>query len=45
MLVTLLLSNAIFIETLPIYLNKAISEMAAIIFSVVGVLFIGEVFP
>lgn len=41
MLVTLLLVNAACLETLPIYLNKAMSEFAAILFAVIGVLFIG----
>ena len=41
MLVTLLLFNAAALETLPIYLNKAMSELAAIMFAVIGVLFIG----
>jgi metal transporter CNNM len=45
MLVTLLLCNAACLETLPIYLNKAVSELAAILFSVVGVLFAGEILP
>ena len=45
MLVTLLLCNAACLETLPIYLNKAVTEAAAIIFSVAGVLVIGEIIP
>jgi hypothetical protein len=45
MLVTLLLVNALALETLPIFLNKAVSELAAIIFSVIGVVIVGEVLP
>ena len=45
MLVTLLLCNAACLETLPIYLNKAVTEIVAILFSVVGVLFVGEIIP
>jgi metal transporter CNNM len=41
MLVTLLLLNAASLETLPIYLNKAMSEFWAITVAVVGVLFVG----
>ncbi len=42
---TLLVCNAGFLETLPIFMNKAIHEIAAILFSVLGVLFLGEIFP
>lgn len=45
MLVTLLVCNAGFLETLPIFMNKAMSELVAILFSVLGVLFLGEIFP
>lgn len=45
MLVTLLLVNALALETLPIFLNKAVSELAAIVFSVIGVVIVGEVLP
>ena len=45
MLVTLLLCNAACLETLPIYLNKAVSEFWAITISVIGVLFVGEIIP
>ena len=45
MLVTLLLCNALCLETLPIYLNKAVSEFTAILFSVIGVVVAGEVIP
>jgi len=41
MLVTLLLINAACLETLPIYLNKAMSEISAITVAVIGVLFVG----
>jgi metal transporter CNNM len=45
MLVTLLMCNAAALETLPIYLNKAVTEFWAIAISVVGVLFVGEIIP
>lgn len=45
MLVTLLLINACSLETLPIFLSKAVTEFVAIIFSVIGVLFFGEIIP
>jgi metal transporter CNNM len=45
MLVTLLLINAAGLETLPIYLNKAMDEFLAILIAVVGVLFIGQLIP
>jgi metal transporter CNNM len=45
MLVTLLFSNALCLEALPIYLSKAVSEAYAILFSVIGVLVVGEIIP
>lgn len=45
MLVTLLLVNAGALETLPIFLNKTVSEFVAILLSCVGVLFVGEIIP
>lgn len=45
MLVTLLLCNAGALETLPIYLSKAVSEFVAIMFAVIGVLLVGEIIP
>jgi metal transporter CNNM len=45
MLVTLLLCNALALETLPIFLSKAVSEFVAIIFAVFGVLVVGEIIP
>lgn len=45
MLVTLLLVNAMALETLPIFLNKTVSEFVAILLSCVGVLFVGEIIP
>lgn len=45
MLVTLLLVNAMALETLPIFLNKTVSEFIAILLSCVGVLFVGEIIP
>lgn len=45
MLVTLLLCNAGALETLPIYLSKAVSEFVAILFAVIGVLLVGEIIP
>jgi len=45
MLVTLLLINAACLETLPIYLNKAVDELIAISIAVIGVLFIGQIIP
>jgi CBS domain containing-hemolysin-like protein len=45
MLVTLLLVNALALETLPIFMNKAVTELTAIVFSVVGVVIVGEVLP
>lgn len=43
--VTLLLCNAVAMEALPIFLDKIMSEVAAIIVSVTAVLFMGEIFP
>ena len=45
MLVTLLLCNAAALETLPIFLSKAVSELVAIFFAVFGVLVVGEIIP
>lgn len=45
MLVTLLFCNALALETLPIYLSKAVSELVAIGFAVLGVLVVGEIIP
>ena len=45
LLVTLLLMNAIAMETLPLYLDKVVPEYLAIIISVTLVLFVGEVIP
>jgi CBS domain containing-hemolysin-like protein len=45
MLVTLLLINALSLETLPIFLAKAFTDFEAILFSVIGVLFCGEIIP
>jgi CBS domain containing-hemolysin-like protein len=45
MLVTLLLINAACLETLPIFLSKAVSELVAILFAVGGVLVVGEIIP
>lgn len=45
MLVTLLLVNALSLETLPIFLAKAFTDFEAILFSVIGVLFCGEIIP
>ncbi|GMH43539.1 hypothetical protein BSKO_11461 [Bryopsis sp. KO-2023] len=44
-LVTLLLCNAIALEALPIFLNKLIGEVTAIILSVTVVLVFGEIVP
>lgn len=44
-LVTLLLCNAIALEALPIFLNKIIGEVTAIILSVTVVLVFGEIVP
>lgn len=45
LLVTLLISNAAAMESLPIFINKLVPEWAAIIISTTLVLFFGEVFP
>ena len=45
LLVTLLLANAACMESLPLMLNKMVSEMLAIIISVTLVLIFGEVVP
>jgi CBS domain containing-hemolysin-like protein len=45
MLVTLLFCNACCLEALPIYLSKAVSEFYAILFSIFGVLVVGEIIP
>ena len=45
LLVTLLLANAGCMETLPIMLNKMVSEILAVIISVTFVLIFGEVIP
>ena len=45
MLVTLLVCNACALETMPLYLDKMVSEVFAIILSVTGVLLFGEVIP
>ena len=44
-LVTLLLYNSFSSEALPIFLNKLLPEYMAVVFSVVVVLFFGEIFP
>jgi metal transporter CNNM len=43
LLVTLLLSNALAMEALPIFLDRISSPVAAVLISVTGVLFFGEV--
>eukprot|EP00401_Gymnodinium_catenatum_P028037 CAMPEP_0117552242 /NCGR_PEP_ID=MMETSP0784-20121206/49605_1 /TAXON_ID=39447 /ORGANISM="" /LENGTH=446 /DNA_ID=CAMNT_0005349305 /DNA_START=38 /DNA_END=1378 /DNA_ORIENTATION=- len=45
LLVTLLLFNAAAMEALPLALNNIVPEVAAIVFSVTGVLFFGEIMP
>ena len=45
LLVSLLLTNAAAMESLPIFLNKLVPEWAAIIVSTTLVLFVGEVIP
>lgn len=45
MLVTLLLCNAGALETLPLYLDKMVPEVVAIILSVTFVLIFGEIVP
>jgi metal transporter CNNM len=44
-LVTLLVVNAVAMETLPIFLHKLMSQWLAIGFSVIAVLFVGEIIP
>jgi len=44
-LVTLLLINASALETLPIYLDKLVPSVWAIIISVTCVLWVGEILP
>jgi hypothetical protein len=45
LLVTLLLCNAIVIETLPIFLDKITPSAYAIIISVVALVIFGEIIP
>lgn len=45
MLVTLLLLNAMAMETLPIFLDKMMTSTQAIMVSVTGILFLGEIIP
>lgn len=45
LLVTLLLSNAMAMETLPLLLDRIVSAFAAVIISVTAVLFFGEIIP
>jgi len=45
LLVTLLVSNAVAMEALPIFLDILMSPVAAIIISVTAVLFFGEIIP
>lgn len=45
LLVTLLLANAVAVETMPIFLSKITSEVVAIIVSVTAVLLFGEIIP
>ena len=45
MLVTLLLLNAFAMETLPIFLDKIMTTYQAILVSVTGILFLGEIIP
>lgn len=45
MLVTLLFCNALAMEALPLALDKLVPEWAAILCSVIGVLFFGEIIP
>ena len=42
LLVTLLLANAIAVESMPIFLNKITNEIVAIVVSVTAVLLFGE---
>jgi metal transporter CNNM len=45
MLVTLLLCNAAAMETLPIFLDKLVTPVEAIVLSVTLVLIFGEIIP
>ena len=45
LLVTLLLSNAVALEALPIFLDRVVPSAYAVLISVVAVLFVGEVIP
>ena len=45
LLVTLLISNAFAMETLPIFLDSIVPSYLAIIISVTSVLFFGEIIP
>jgi metal transporter CNNM len=45
MLVTLLLSNAAALETLPIFLDNLVSPFASVLISVTLVLAFGEIIP
>ena len=45
LLVTLLLSNAMAMETLPLLLDRIVSAVVAIVVSVTAVLFFGEIIP
>ena len=45
LLVTLLLCNAIALETLPIFLDAVVPSAYAILISVIAILFVGEVIP
>ena len=45
LLVTLLLCNALALETLPIFLDRIIPSQYAILLSVTAVLIFGEVVP
>ena len=42
LLVTLLLANAVAVESMPIFLNKITNEIVAIVVSVTAVLLFGE---
>ena len=44
-LVTLLLCNAFACEAMPILLDKLVNDMMAIVISVTGLLFVGELIP
>jgi len=45
LLVTLLVSNAACLESLPIFLDKLVPSWLAIVLSVTAVLFFGEIIP